>query len=60
MTYVVGRSVQMAAEKLMERLQGTAASLMEVDPENLRFDRGSFYSPESPREAVSVAQAVEG
>jgi len=57
-TYVVGRSVQIAAEKLMERLQGTAASLMEVDPENLRFDKGLFYSPEAPRQAVSVAQAV--
>jgi CO/xanthine dehydrogenase Mo-binding subunit len=57
-TYVVGRSVQIAAEKLMERLQGTAASLMEVDPENLRFDKGFFYSPDALRQAVSVAQAV--
>ena len=57
-TYVIGRSVQMAAEKLMERLQGTAASLMEADPENLRFDRGLFYSPEARHQAVSVAQAV--
>ena len=57
-TYVIGRSVQIAAEKLMESLQGAASSLMEVVLEDLRFEKGFFYSPKAPRRRVSVAQAV--
>jgi nicotinate dehydrogenase medium molybdopterin subunit len=57
-TYVIGRSVQMAAEKLMEQLQGIAASMMDVDPQDLRFGEGAFRSPGAKRQTVSVAQAV--
>ena len=57
-TYIIGRSVQIAAEKLREMLQGTAASVMEVDPEELRFKNGVFYSRKTLRQGVSIAQAV--
>jgi CO/xanthine dehydrogenase Mo-binding subunit len=57
-TYVIGRSVQMAAEKLTEQLLGMAASLMDVDPQDLRFEKGVFRCPRTPRRAVSVGQAV--
>ena len=57
-TYIIGRSVQIAAEKLMELLQGIAASIMEVDPEELRFKNGFFYSRKPLSRGVSVAQAV--
>ncbi len=57
-TYVIGRSVQMAAEKLKELLQGTAASSMEVDPKELRFKNGLFYSRKEPRRGIPVARIV--
>jgi CO/xanthine dehydrogenase Mo-binding subunit len=57
-TYVIGRSVQIAAEKLMEQLQGTAASMTNVDPQDLKFKKGVFRSPRAARRAVSVGQAV--
>lgn len=57
-TYIIGRSVQIAAEKLMELLQGIAASIMEIDPEELRFKNGFFYSRKPRSRGVSVAQAV--
>ena len=57
-TYIIGRSVQIAAEKLMELLQGIAASIMEIDPEELRFKNGFFYSRKPLSRGVSVAQAV--
>ena len=58
-TYIVGRSVQIAAEKLMELLQGTAASILETDPEDLRFENGFFSPAGAPHRVVSIAQAVE-
>ena len=57
-TFIIGRSVQIAAEKLMELLQGIAASIMEIDPEELRFKNGFFYSRKPRSRGVSVAQAV--
>jgi CO/xanthine dehydrogenase Mo-binding subunit len=57
-TYIIGRSVQIAAEKLMELLQGTAASILEINPEELRFKNGIFYPRKLLSRGVSVAQAV--
>jgi CO/xanthine dehydrogenase Mo-binding subunit len=57
-TYIIGRSVQIAAEKLMELLQGIAASILEINPEELRFKNGLFYSRKFLSRGVSVAQAV--
>jgi CO/xanthine dehydrogenase Mo-binding subunit len=57
-TYIIGRSVQIAAQKLMELLQGVAASIMEINPEELRFKNGFFYSRKLLPRGVSVAQAV--
>ena len=58
-TYIIGRSVQIAAEKLMELLQGIAASILEINPEDLRFKNGLFYSRKFLSRGVSVAQAVK-
>jgi CO/xanthine dehydrogenase Mo-binding subunit len=57
-TYIVGRSVQIAAEMLKGRLLEAAVSLIGVDPGNLRLENGFIFSTESPRRRVSVAQAV--
>jgi len=59
LTYVVGRSVQIAAQGLKELLQRSAASLIEIAPEDVRFEKGFFYPPEAPRRRISVAQAVK-
>lgn len=57
-TYVVGRSVQIAAQRLKELLQEAAASLLEIAPVDLKFEDGVFFPPEAPRRRVPVAQAV--
>jgi nicotinate dehydrogenase large molybdopterin subunit len=57
-TYVVGRSVQIAARKLRDLLQESAASIIEIAPEDLRFEKGFFYPPEAPRRKVSMGQAA--
>jgi CO/xanthine dehydrogenase Mo-binding subunit len=57
-TYIVGRSVQIAAQKLLQALQEAAASMMEAAPEAVRYENGFFYPPETTRWGVSIAQAV--
>ena len=57
-TYIVGRSVQIAAEKLKGQLQEAAASIMGIAPGSLRLENGNFLSPENPLRRVSVSQAV--
>ena len=58
-TYVVGRSVQIAAQDLKDRLQAAAAAIIEIAPHDLRFENGIFYPPEAPGLGISVAQAVK-
>ena len=58
-TYVAGRSVEIAAQKLKELLKRSAASLIEIASQELRFDNGFFYPPEAPGRRISVAQAVK-
>ena len=58
-TYVVGRSAQIAAQKLERMLREAAASIIEISPEDLNFAGGSFYPPEAPRRSVSVSQAAK-
>jgi CO/xanthine dehydrogenase Mo-binding subunit len=57
-TYIVGRSAQIAAQRLKELLQEAAASLIEIAPQDLRLEKGFFYPPEAPYRRVSIAQAV--
>jgi CO/xanthine dehydrogenase Mo-binding subunit len=57
-TYIVGRSAQIAAQRLKELLQEAAASLIEIAPQDLRIEKGFFYPPEAPYRRVSIAQAV--
>jgi CO/xanthine dehydrogenase Mo-binding subunit len=57
-TYIVGRSVQIAAEKLKGQLQEAAASSIGVAPGSLRLESGFFLCPEIPLLRASVAQAV--
>jgi CO/xanthine dehydrogenase Mo-binding subunit len=58
-TYVVGRSVQMAAEKLKDVLQEGAASMMEIAKEDLNFDGGFFYPTGVPDRRVSIQEVVK-
>jgi len=57
-TYIVGRSVQIAAERLKRQLQEAAASIIGAAPGSIRLDGGFFLSPETPLRRVSVAQVV--
>lgn len=57
-TYIAGRAVQNAARELVHLLWRSAASMIEIAPEDLRFENGFFYPPEVPRRGVSVAQVV--
>ena len=59
LTYVAGRSVQMAARNLKAMLQGAAATVLERHEEELILDQGFFYHPEAPLRRASVAQAVK-
>ena len=58
-TYTIGRSVQMAAQRLKELLHKTAASALEIAPEELRFDQGIFYPPKFPGRGIPLVQAVK-
>ncbi len=58
-TYVVGRSVQIAAQKLNEMLKDSAADLIEISPEDVDFNDGFFYPPEAPNRRVSLAEVVQ-
>ena len=60
LTYVAGRSVQMAAQNLKAMLQGAAAAALEKPAEELILDQGFFfYHPKAPHLRVSVAQSVK-
>lgn len=58
-TYIIGRSVQLAAENLRELLRGSAASLMECDPAQMVFGKGGFVCQKDPGNALSVAMIVK-
>ena len=57
-TYLVGRAVQIAARKLQDLLQNTAASMMEVAVGDLSLEKGFFYSREDSGRTISIAQAA--
>ncbi|MDO8944138.1 MAG: molybdopterin-dependent oxidoreductase, partial [Desulfobacterales bacterium] len=57
-TYIVGRAVQIAAEKLKGVLKDAAAQLVGMPSETLQLDNGFFYSTDNPKRRVSVPQAV--
>jgi len=59
LTYVAGRSVQMAAQNLKSILRGAAATVLERPEEGLLLDQGFFFHPAAPSERVSVTQAVK-
>ncbi len=59
LTYVAGRSVQMAAQNLKAMLQGAAATVLGISEEDVILDQGFFYHSEAPSRRVSVAQVVK-
>ena len=58
-TYVVGRSVEMAAYNLKGTLQEVAASLTGDTKEDLTLEDGFFHPQEVPHRKVSVAEVVK-
>ncbi|OGW37811.1 MAG: hypothetical protein A2Y97_03920 [Nitrospirae bacterium RBG_13_39_12] len=58
-TYIVGRSVQMAAENLRSLLQETAASMIGAPKEDLVLDHGFFYPQEAPHQKISIVEVVK-
>ena len=57
-TYVVCRSVEIAAQNLREMLKEAAASMIEIAKEDLFFEDGFFYPPEAPHRKASISQVV--
>ena len=57
-TYIVGRAVQNAAEKLRGLLQDTAAQIIGVPSGAVRLDNGFFHLDVEPQRRVSVPEAV--
>ena len=58
-TYSIGRSVQMAAQRLKDLLYKTAASALETVPEELRFERGIFYPSRYPGRGLPLVQVIK-
>jgi len=58
-TYIVGRSVEMAAHHLKGSLQEVAASLLGDAKEDVVFEDGFFHPQEIPHRRVSVAEVVK-
>jgi len=59
LTYVAGRSVQIASENLKAMLQGAAAAILGVPEDDLILAQGCFYHPETPDRRVSAAEAAK-
>jgi CO/xanthine dehydrogenase Mo-binding subunit len=58
-TYIVGRSVQLASQSLRELLCESAASVLEAPKEDVLLDQGFLYSSESPGRRISVPEVVQ-
>lgn len=57
-TYVCGNAVRKAASQAREMLLGTAAELLQTDPEHIVIREGMIYVREEPEKAISVADAA--
>ena len=58
-TYIMGRSVAIAAQNLKTLLQEAAASLIDHAKEDLMLEDGFFHPQEMPHRKVSVAEVVK-
>ncbi len=57
-TYVVGRSVQLASENLRDLLRKTAASILGGAEEEIVLENGFLYPSETPCRAISIGDVV--
>lgn len=57
-TYVVGRSVQLASEHLRDLLRKTAASILGGAEEEIVLEKGFLYPSETPNRGVAVEDVV--
>jgi nicotinate dehydrogenase large molybdopterin subunit len=58
-TYVVGRSVQLASENLRELLRESAASLLGTTKEDVILDQGFLYPSEAPQRKIPISEVVK-
>jgi CO/xanthine dehydrogenase Mo-binding subunit len=58
-TYVVGRSVQLASENLRELLRGSAATVFGIAKEEVILDKGFLYPSETPGLRIPVSEVVK-
>jgi nicotinate dehydrogenase large molybdopterin subunit len=58
-TYVVGRSVQLASEDLRDLLCKSAASLLGINVDDVLLDKGFLFASESPARRVPVSEVIE-
>jgi xanthine dehydrogenase molybdenum-binding subunit len=57
-TYVTGNAVRHAAIEVRKMLSGTAAELLDVAPESLRFENGRVYNHNTSIELTEVVKAA--
>jgi xanthine dehydrogenase molybdenum-binding subunit len=57
-TYVTGNAVRHAAIEVRKLLSGTAAELLDVSPESLRFENGRVFNHNSSIELTEVVKAA--
>ena len=58
-TYIVGRSVQLASENLRELLRKSAAPILGIAREEVVLDRGFLYRSEAPCQRISISEVVK-
>ena len=58
-TYVVGRSVQLASENLRELLRESAAPILGVARQEVDLNKGFLFPSEAPRQKISISDVVK-
>ncbi len=58
-TQVGGSALRLAALDVLDAARSTAAELLEVDVEDLRYASGSFMAAGAPQRAVSIVELAE-
>jgi len=58
-TYIVGGSVLIACRALVKQLREAAAEIMEISPDDLKFENGFFYPVTAPEQKIQTSRVVE-
>jgi nicotinate dehydrogenase large molybdopterin subunit len=58
-TYIVGRSVQLASENLRELLRESTAPILGIAKEEVVLDKGFLYPSEASHQKISISEVVK-